>query len=1262
MKRKILSALAAILLVTSARAQAPGGVSGSLTHWFKTDAVASGTPDNSGLHTWVDQSGSGNHAVQSGAAVYQPRYRTNFANGYPGVEFAGGFRTYLVDLTSTYNSSFTVFIVAKRSMDGINKHILSSLPATSGGSPGLQLGYASSPSVWFSQYSNAISASVTPFTSTRPPSIIVAEFNTASGKRITELTDGTRASASNSITTRFASSAQGIIGRTSQNVLAGYNGRISEMIVYNRVLNDAERRSVQSYLAIKYGLTIQASEFLYFNDAAFGSDIFGIGRDLLVSGLNQPTSSSENSDDMLELSNPSSLDNGDYLAMGNNNGSLAFSAHSGTNCRISSVLNRVWRAQKTNDVGTVTLKFNLTNLTGYNSNDLVLLVDNNNNGFDDDTPIAGTFSAPFITFDGVNLANNARVTLGHSVAKFYAVTSGNASGAVWSSSPTGTPTALTGFCSNIDIEVNAGVSLNVDVALTCKDFSIGNNATVNFGSSMVVLHGNMIIDGDISAGTSSVYFNGTSAQNITGSKGANFWNVYQNNTSSVTLGSANVGIGRLLQVNSGTFVTNNQLTLLSDAANTGSIGPLNAGNISGRVTVNRFMNLSAANWVNIAPNVTSMTIADWADDFQTTGFPGSAVPSSTRNSVTFYNETIAGGRNYGFIGATNITNNISCGRGYFAYVPAGTYSVDLSGTICRGNITFPVTFTNTNNPPADGWNLVGNPYPCTIDWDSPNWTKSNVANATYIWNTALNQYATYINGVAANGGSRYIASGQSFFVQISGSGPLMQCTENVKATNLAQFRNTESRVSTLALSLNGMGQQDQTTLAWRTGATPEFDLTADAYKLRSPMPDAIFFASKSADGQDLSINSMEKTNEQNTIQLVLEVPYTGDYNLSNSGLENFANGACVSITNVATGETFQIRDQESIALHLEQGVTYQFNMNIGAPVLASIQDATCVGVSDGSATVAERAEGTWTLVWKNENGEVIHETAQTNMSTTVTNLSAGSYTIDVLNNGVCASTQVNFTIAAPQTIEVYSSLLQPTCDNVADGEINLELISESGNFDVEWSNGQMGIHNWALLPGVYTATITDAMGCELVHEVTLTPVQHYMVGIESKGDIFVLEHGPLTVDFSSTSPGATSTRWTVNGERVNENTDVLQYTFEKEGEYEIELVSENDNCISMAKKKVTITESKASESLVGAVSGFWNDEGIMVDINSTNTLNLVFNVYNVLGQRIASTNVGEYMSQRVQIPVGNTTGPLMVETTNVNTGEKTTIRVVKAAQ
>ena len=80
--------------------------------------------------------------------------------------------------------------------------------------------------------------------------------------------------------------------------------------------------------------------------------------------------------------------------------------------------------------------------------------------------------------------------------------------------------------------------------------------------------------------------------------------------------------------------------------------------------------------------------------------------------------------------------------------------------------------------------MVGNPYPSTIDWDSPNITKTNINNTIYIWNPdpAVLNWTSYNGTFGTNGGSNEIASSQAFWVQANGAGASIQLTESCKAS------------------------------------------------------------------------------------------------------------------------------------------------------------------------------------------------------------------------------------------------------------------------------------------------------------------------------------------------------------------------------------------------------------------------------------------------------------------------------------------------
>src|SRR5690606_6923784 len=128
---------------------------------------------------------------------------------------------------------------------------------------------------------------------------------------------------------------------------------------------------------------------------------------------------------------------GDYIVCGNNNGAVSFSSYSGSHCVLENIMDRVWSIRKTGTPGTFTIRFDLTGVTGFTPDELMLIVDRDNDGFDDETAIQGTYNAPYFEVADLDIPTTARLTLATGKNEWYAVVSGNSTGAIWASSPEG---------------------------------------------------------------------------------------------------------------------------------------------------------------------------------------------------------------------------------------------------------------------------------------------------------------------------------------------------------------------------------------------------------------------------------------------------------------------------------------------------------------------------------------------------------------------------------------------------------------------------------------------------------------------------------------------------------------------------------------------------------------------------------------------------------------------------------------------------------
>src|SRR6185437_15979552 len=333
-----------------------------------------------------------------------------------------------------------------------------------------------------------------------------------------------------------------------------------------------------------------------------------------------------------------------------------------------------------------------------------------------------------------------------------------------------------------------------------KQFTNNGNFTIHSGVA-VSFYGDLVNNGTLIDSGLVITLAGNSAQKIGGSALTKFKNLTLNNSSGSYL-SADENISGELTITAGTFsTTGHNFTLISDANGTADIAPI-LGNFAGNITMQRYLPPGPTDWRFLASPVSGATIADWQDNFFTTGFTGSSYPSNPFVSVYTYDETVPGYEDLGYNGATNTTNPIVPGVGYWCYIGPVPLTFDVTGPPITFTHTFAVSYTpSSSGPSEDGYVMIGNPYPSAIDWSSAAWTKTNINDAIYIWNSTNEQYASWIGGVSVNGGTNIIGSSQSFWIQTNGANPVLTSTENCKIAANPTFLKTSATSNFKAMRL-----------------------------------------------------------------------------------------------------------------------------------------------------------------------------------------------------------------------------------------------------------------------------------------------------------------------------------------------------------------------------------------------------------------------------------------------------------------------------
>lgn len=159
-----------------------------------------------------------------------------------------------------------------------------------------------------------------------------------------------------------------------------WDGNISEVIYYDRVVTPVERQRINSYLALKYGFSLDQAPaqsyiasggvIMWDKDApganVYNNGLFGIGRDD-AAGLSQIKSLGQTATNMITVEavgegtntapNFNDVDNLEFLVIGDNDGAASWTTTGAPGSY--SILERKWMKQERGDVGPVELTFNM---------------------------------------------------------------------------------------------------------------------------------------------------------------------------------------------------------------------------------------------------------------------------------------------------------------------------------------------------------------------------------------------------------------------------------------------------------------------------------------------------------------------------------------------------------------------------------------------------------------------------------------------------------------------------------------------------------------------------------------------------------------------------------------------------------------------------------------------------------------------------------------------------------------------------------------
>ncbi|MBL4763533.1 MAG: hypothetical protein JKY93_12655, partial [Gammaproteobacteria bacterium] len=347
---------------------APGSITNNIRLWVQADAGVIGTTE---ISDWEDQSGT-NHDLSQGNSTFRPSLITasSAMNFHQSVDFDGDRDHLADDLGITSFSSLSFYAVMRAdSMSARNKIFEFEVGGGAGDHP--HVGFNATGNIIIDD--DAFDYDGDGTLPTAEPVVFSGHIDYCAPTEIKTWINANEQVDPDSPGLDCAMGTGDTNIGGSADASDDLDGQIAEFILYATELATSERRRIESYLAIKYGITLDRSyrdssdATVYQLDGTYDSGIFGVAKD--TSGaLDQRISRSVNDTSGLIISTDSdftsanashtnSISNNGYLLTGHDGGSTATTQVGDISADYTKRVIREWKVTRTGTVNSVNMRF-----------------------------------------------------------------------------------------------------------------------------------------------------------------------------------------------------------------------------------------------------------------------------------------------------------------------------------------------------------------------------------------------------------------------------------------------------------------------------------------------------------------------------------------------------------------------------------------------------------------------------------------------------------------------------------------------------------------------------------------------------------------------------------------------------------------------------------------------------------------------------------------------------------------------------------------
>jgi hypothetical protein len=246
-------------------------------------------------------------------------------------------------------------------------------------------------------------------------------------------------------------------------------------------------------------------------------------------------------------------------------------------------------------------------------------------------------------------------------------------------------------------------------------------------------------------------------------------------------------------------------------------------------------------------------------------------------------------------------------QGYMIWYVGGNTTYEFTGALNNGSFT-----AATPSLTVDQFCLIPNPYPSAIDWDAATgWNDPDMNSSMWVFSNG--NYVTWNYVTETGTGSRYIAAGQSFFVQADVALATLEMNNGVRVHSNQQFlKNTKSdKPNLLNIKVQANDYEDAALVYFNENGSLVYNNQYDTYKLDG-ISDAPQLYTVKADDVHVTVNTLPfNINETTIVPLNFSLNANQEVTLDFTGMDSFEVSYGIELEDLLTGQIVNLREQST---------------------------------------------------------------------------------------------------------------------------------------------------------------------------------------------------------------------------------------------------------------------------------------------------------------------------------------------------------------